>query len=100
MKHINEHYKEWCGDSHNVNDCHPVHDSSETIEFAEYYSKELIGIDKKKNMNNLINWSEVSRLLTGNRTAIRSDYSGRKYRRKINRLIKLINLWVKWQSKT
>lgn len=28
----------------------------------------------------LINWSEVSRLLTNNRTAIRSDYNGKKYK--------------------
>jgi len=26
---------------HNSNDCHPVHDSSETIEFAEYYHKAM-----------------------------------------------------------
>lgn len=31
-------------------------------------------------MNKLINWSEVSRLLTNDRTAIRSDYSGKKYK--------------------
>lgn len=30
-------------------------------------------------MSNLINWSEVSRLLTSDRTAIRSDYKGLKY---------------------
>ena len=31
-------------------------------------------------MKNLINWSEVSRLLTNDRTAIRSDYKGKKYK--------------------
>lgn len=30
-------YKEWCGEDRHLNDCHPVHDSSEVIEFAEYY---------------------------------------------------------------
>ena len=50
-------------------------------------------------MNNLINYSELSRLLTGDRTAIRSDYKGKKYARKINRLKWLIELWVRWQEK-
>ena len=31
-------------------------------------------------MRKLINWSEVSRLLTNDRTAIRSDYDGKKYK--------------------
>ena len=48
-------------------------------------------------MNNLINWSEVSRLLTGNRTHIRSDYNGKKYKRKIDRLKFIVELWAKWQ---
>jgi len=47
-------------------------------------------------MNNLINWSEVSRQLTGDRTQIRADYSGKKYKRKIDRLKQIINLWIKW----
>ena len=42
MKHITEYYKEWCGKHHTTNDCHPVHDSSETIEFAEWYHKQMI----------------------------------------------------------
>ena len=42
MKHINEHYEDWCGENRNFNDCRPVHDSSEAIEFAEYYHKEMI----------------------------------------------------------
>lgn len=49
-------------------------------------------------MNNLINWSEVSRLLTNDRTAIRGDYNGKKYKRKVERLKKLIELWVRWQK--
>jgi len=50
-------------------------------------------------MKNLINWSEVSRLLTSDRTAIRSDYSGKRYKRKIDRLKRLVALWVRWQEK-
>ncbi len=49
-------------------------------------------------MNNLINYSELSRFLTGDRTSIRSDYSGKKYKRKISRLKLLIRLWIKWQK--
>ena len=46
-------------------------------------------------MNNLINWSEVSRLLTSDRTAIRSNYSGKMYKevisdiKKLNKLIEI-----------
>ena len=49
-------------------------------------------------MNNLINWSAVSRLLTSDRTAIRSDYNGKKYKRKIDRLKRMVELWVRWQN--
>jgi len=49
-------------------------------------------------MNNLINYSNVSRLLTNDRTQIRADYNGKKYKRKIDRLKLLIKLWVKWQE--
>lgn len=51
MRDINEIYKEWCGTDKHINDCHPVHDSSETIEFAEYYSNEYL---KLNTMNNLV----------------------------------------------
>jgi len=37
MKHIDEIYKEWCGEHHTTNSCHPVHDSAEACDFAEYY---------------------------------------------------------------
>jgi len=40
MKHIDEHYKGWCGEHHTVNSCHAVHDSAEACDFAEYYHKE------------------------------------------------------------
>ena len=45
-------------------------------------------------MNNLINWSEVSRLLTNDRTAIRSDYKGKKYYEVVNS-IKIIEIEIK-----
>ena len=49
-------------------------------------------------MNKLINWSEVSRLLTNDRTAIRADYNGKKYKRKIDLLKRLVDLWERWQK--
>ena len=54
---------------------------------------------QKQDINTLINWSEVSRLLTNDRTAIRSDYNGKKYKRKIDRLKRLVDLWVWWVQK-
>jgi len=53
-----------------------------------------------------INWAEVSRLLTAaspagsDRTRIGKNYSGKKYKRKVERLRQLIDLWVRWQEKT
>ena len=42
-------------------------------------------------MTNLINWSEVSRQLAqkGNRSQIKSTYSGRKYAEKVNAIKEL-----------
>ena len=42
MKHIDEYYKDWCGEKHTTNSCHPVHDSAECTDFAEYYHKEKL----------------------------------------------------------
>lgn len=39
MKTIDEIYKEWCGCSRLENSVKVVHDSTEAIEFAEYYHK-------------------------------------------------------------
>lgn len=39
MKTAEEAYEEWCGENKHINDCHPVHDSTETIEFAESFAK-------------------------------------------------------------
>ena len=39
MKNIDEIYKEWRGESHLSNSAHPVHDSAEAQDFAEYYHK-------------------------------------------------------------
>lgn len=40
-----------------------------------------------------INWSEVSRELTGDRTQIRANYSGAKYKPQIDLLIKAVERW-------
>lgn len=42
MKHIDEYYKDWCGESHLINSGHPVHDSSEAIDFAEFYANQKL----------------------------------------------------------
>jgi hypothetical protein len=40
MKHIDEYYKDWSGEHHTINSNRKVHDSSEVIDFAEYFYKE------------------------------------------------------------
>ena len=46
MKTIDEIYKNWCGESHTTNSAHPVHDSSEAQDFAQYYYNEMIGVER------------------------------------------------------
>jgi hypothetical protein len=48
---------------------------------------------------NLINWGELSRCLTGNRTNIRRNKIPKKYQFVINRLLKLIEIWLNWQKR-
>lgn len=67
MKHIDEHYKDWFGEHHTVNSCHPVHDSAEACDFAEYYFKQRIEellpsnelIEQIKPTNN--NWADIDK---------------------------------------
>jgi hypothetical protein len=48
----------------------------------------------------IINWSNVSRLLTNekSRTQIKSTYNGKRYAKKVAGLIRLIRFWVRWQN--
>ena len=46
---------------------------------------------------NLLNWSELSRVITkGDRNGIRSYKIPKKHQVKVERLIKLIDKWQKW----
>jgi len=40
MKTTDQHYKDWSGQHHTTNSGHPVHDSAECCDFAEYYFRE------------------------------------------------------------
>lgn len=51
-------------------------------------------------MKDLINWKQVSIALSGSDNAIRKNHIPKKYERKINRLLKLLELWLKWTSRT
>jgi hypothetical protein len=42
----------------------------------------------------VINWSEVSRLLTGDRTYLRKSYTGIKYSEAIKDLEQAIEVWT------
>lgn len=43
-----------------------------------------------------INWAEVARYLTGNRDGIRHNRVGGKNKIKVERLIKIIRVWMGW----
>lgn len=56
MKHIEDYYKEYFGDSVTSNSCHHVHDSLEVIAFADWYSLhkiEDLEIERFKNTNSV-----------------------------------------------
>ena len=55
---------------------------------------------KRRNfkMKDLINWHELSRRLSGNGQNIRPNSIPKKYERKVNRLLKIIEVWERWQK--
>jgi len=46
------------------------------------------------NIENYLNWSEISRLLSGNTSTIRRGYIPKKKQERIDELLKLVNKWV------
>ena len=46
----------------------------------------------------LINWKRLSIELSGNDNSIRKNQVPKKYQAKINRLLKLLELWKKWSN--
>ncbi|WP_372938464.1 hypothetical protein [Seonamhaeicola sp.] len=45
---------------------------------------------------NFLNWKQISLELSGSDNSIRKNKIPKKYERKVNRLIKLVELWLKW----
>mgnify|MGYP003646414448 FL=1 len=46
----------------------------------------------------LINWKQVSIELSGSDNSIRKNQIPKKYKAKIDRLLKLLELWQKWSN--
>tara|TARA_R110000787_G_scaffold104110_4_gene210880 strand:+ start:635 stop:907 length:273 start_codon:yes stop_codon:yes gene_type:complete len=59
----------------------------------------LCGYSHYQDLTSLINWKEVSRRLSGNDNSIRSNKCPKKYKNKVNRLLKIIELWCAWVNK-
>ena len=58
-------YTEWCGENRHVNDCKPVHDSTETIEFAKYYYEKITNKENLKFANVIVErYNSHSKLVT------------------------------------
>jgi hypothetical protein len=55
----------------------------------------MMNNSKYINMGILINYSEASRMLTGDRTAIRSNYKGNKWKEAVNELKTFEREWIK-----
>jgi len=46
----------------------------------------------------LIKWSELSRKLSGSDSSIRKNKIPKKYKRKVNRLLWILDLWEHWAN--
>lgn len=46
----------------------------------------------------LINWKQLSIELSGSDNSIRKNQIPKKYEAKVNRLLKLLELWQKWSN--
>jgi len=49
-------------------------------------------------VKNLIKWSELSRKLSGSDNSIRPNKVPKKYKNKVDRLIKLLEAWERWAN--
>ena len=47
----------------------------------------------------LIKWSELSRKLSGSDNSIRPNKIPKKYEQKVNRLLRLLDLWERWVNR-
>ena len=47
----------------------------------------------------LIKWSELSRKLSGSDNSIRPYKIPKKYERKVNRLLWILDLWERWANR-
>ena len=47
----------------------------------------------------LIKWSELSRKLSGSDNSIRPNKVPKKYKRKVNRLLWILDLWERWANR-
>jgi len=47
----------------------------------------------------LIKWSELSRKLSGSDNSIRPNKIPKKYERKVNRLLLILDLWERWANR-
>jgi predicted ABC-type ATPase len=50
-------------------------------------------------MKDLINWHELSRRLSGSGQNIRPNAIPKKYERKVNRLLWILDLWNRWANR-
>jgi len=51
---------------------------------------------QKQDTNTLINWAELSRKLSGSDNSIRPNKVPKKYKKKVDRLIQLLEAWERW----
>ena len=49
-------------------------------------------------IKDLINWKQLSIELSGSDNSIRKNQIPKKYKAKIDRLLKLLELWQKWSN--
>jgi len=54
--------------------------------------------NNKTMSKDLIKWSELSRKLSGSDNSIRPNKVPKKYKKKVDRLIQLLEAWERWAN--
>jgi len=55
--------------------------------------------NQRNHVKGLINWQELSRRMSANGQNIRSKKVPKKYERKVNRLLWILDLWERWANR-
>ena len=72
--------------------------SPDWVQWHDHCKKQVLEAMAEKDKG-IINWHELSRKLSGNGQNIRPNKIPKKYQRKVNRLLWILDLWDRWANR-